>query len=51
MLKDNYLNLLTWHKLTPSEQSFYIEGYLKSLDIDTDTVGKTPEQMFPQEEI
>jgi hypothetical protein len=51
MLKDNNLNLVTWHKLTPAEQRFYIEGYLKSLDIDTDTVDQTPEQMFPQEEL
>ena len=51
MLKENNLNLITWHKLTPGEQSFYIEGYLKQLNIDTDTATQTPEQMFPEKEI
>jgi hypothetical protein len=46
MLSHNNLNLLTWRKLTKAEQSFYLEGYLKHLNIDTDAYTQSPEEMF-----
>lgn len=43
------LNLLIWRKLTPAQQTLYLEGFLKHTGVDSESP-KTPEEMFTPEE-
>jgi len=48
MLNFNNLNLIIWHKLTPAEQSFYIESFITHIGADVDT--RTPDEVFAPKE-